>query len=213
MEMAMSRPGSSVPHDAPGLLPSRATSDGTVRRLQEAALVLFGERGYHGVSVREIAQAAGVRASSMYAHFESKEQLLADLMFLGHQEHRDRLKRALLDSGPDPADQVRALVRAHVQLHAEHSLLARVANREMGGLSPEHQKAVLAIRREAEQMLLDLVDRGKQMGVFSVSKPWLATAAIGAMGMRVAEWWDGQSDFTIEEVADFYAELAVNILI
>src|SRR5215467_1957839 len=42
------------------LLPPRARANGTLRRLQEAALVRFGEQGYHGVSIRELAEAAGV---------------------------------------------------------------------------------------------------------------------------------------------------------
>ena len=68
--------------------------DGTRRRLWEAALTCFGERGYHGVSVREIAKMAGLQAGSVYSHVSSKEQLLADLMPLGHEEHRDMLRGA-----------------------------------------------------------------------------------------------------------------------
>ncbi|MHB8508090.1 MAG: helix-turn-helix domain-containing protein [Candidatus Dormibacteria bacterium] len=67
------------------LLPARADADGTHRRLLEAALVLFGDRGFHGVSVREIAEATGIRPSSMYAHLASKEQLLLELMLIGHE--------------------------------------------------------------------------------------------------------------------------------
>jgi AcrR family transcriptional regulator len=194
------------------LLPESATANGTVRRLQEAALRLFGERGYHGVSVREIAEAAGVRASSLYAHFESKEALLADLMVLGHEEHRDRLRGALLDAGAEPEEQVRAVVRAHVGMHATFPLLARVANRELSALSPESLRRVLAVRLDAERLMQDVVVRGVRLGAFRVEEPWLAVAAMGAMGIRVAEWWDQERGFTEEQVAATYADFVVKML-
>ena len=43
--------------DEETLLPPRATAEGTLRRMLLSALVLFGEKGYHAVSVRQIAKA------------------------------------------------------------------------------------------------------------------------------------------------------------
>src|SRR5579864_8578630 len=116
------------------LLPARSVADGTHRRLLEVALLTFGERGFHGVSVRELAAAAGIQPSSMYAHLASKEALLMELVMLGHEEHRDRLRAARDLSAGDPMERIRALVRTHVGFHAEYPLLARVANRELHAL-------------------------------------------------------------------------------
>lgn len=218
---------------APALLPPRATADGTHRRLLEVALVEFGQRGFHGVSVREIAGAAGIRASSVYSHLESKEQLLFQLMLTGHEEHHDRLRLALLESDPSPTEQVSHLTEAHVRFHATFPLLARVSNRELAALSPPSQERVLAVRRQSEQLFVDVIERGTRLGVFDVAHPWLGLAAIGGMGIRVAEWWDqtgspgavragraprsrGQAppalQFDVDEVARAYAVFAVRLL-
>jgi AcrR family transcriptional regulator len=207
----VSRSAASRPEE-PQLLPSRATVDGTRRRLWEAALTCFGERGYHGVSVREIAKMAGLQAGSVYSHVSSKEQLLADLMLLGHEEHRDMLRGALLDTDSDPIDQIRALIHAHVVMHATYPLLARVCNREMGSLSPANRERVGAVRQEAERLILQVVERGARLGVFDAPAPWLAVAAIGGMGIRVAEWWDSGLGYEAGEVAESYADFAVRIL-
>jgi len=199
-----------LPGVAP-LLPPRASADGTHRRLLEAALVRFGERGFHGVSVREIATATGIRASSVYAHLESKEQLLFELMLLGHEEHHELLRQALLDAGANPVDQITQLVRAHVRMHATYPLLARVSNREMAALAPASRERVLAVRHQSEQLFQDVIERGVRLDVFDVGEPWLAVAAIGAMGIRVAEWWDAM-DFDVDEVARTYADFAVRLL-
>lgn len=47
----------------------------TKEKIIETALELFSQRGYDGVSVRDIARAVGIRESSLYNHFESKRAI------------------------------------------------------------------------------------------------------------------------------------------
>lgn len=194
------------------LLPPRATADGTLRRLQEAALIGFGERGYHGVSMRDLAEAAGVTVSSVYAHVAAKEDLLFDLARMGHEEHNERMRRALMASAPEPREQMSNLVRSHAIFHATYPLLAVVSNKELHALSPENLQPVLAIRHDSERMFLDTVNRGMEADVFHCPDPWLAVAAIGGMGIRIAEWFDADGPFPVERVAERYAEFALKIL-
>ena len=44
----------------------------TKEKITETALDLFSQRGYDGVSVRDIARAVGIRESSIYNHFQGK---------------------------------------------------------------------------------------------------------------------------------------------
>ena len=194
------------------LLPARSVADGTHRRLLEVALETFGERGFHGVSVRELATAAGIRPSSMYAHLASKEALLMELVVMGHEEHRSRLREAYASEPDDITRRMRALVRAHVRLHAEYPLLARVANRELHALKPARLAKVQKIREEAQGMLLQTVEEGIAAGVFSVPDAWLALAVIGGSGIRVAEWWDPGMGYSVEEVEEAYSEFAIRML-
>lgn len=194
------------------LLPDHVRVDGTRRRVLEAALVLFAQRGYHGVSMRDLAAEAGVGASSIYAHVGSKEELLRDIVVLGHEEHRDRVRRAVLEANGEPADQLRALTRAHVAMHAELPLLATVCNNELHALSDASKREVYAVRGGAEETILDIIERGRRLRVFDCPDPWLAVAAIGAMGIRVAAWFRPGGDRTVEDVCDSYAEFALRIV-
>lgn len=198
--------------DGSELLPPSATSDGTLRRLQEVALTCFGERGYHGVSIRDLAKAAGIQPSSIYAHVRSKEELLFDISMLGHETQRDTADAAVLAAGPDPADQLRAYVRAHVRMHATYRMLARVCNRELAALSPEHEVQVREVRESSVRLLQSVLARGERVGAFAVADPFLVAAAIGAMGIRVAEWWQPGGEYTADQVADVYAELALKLV-
>ena len=195
------------------LLPPRAGAQGTLRRLQEAALRGFGERGYHGVSIREIAEAAGVTVSSVYSHVSAKEDLLLELMTLGHREHNETLRETLrADPGADPRERLRALVHAHVAVHATYPLLTRVCNKELHALSQENTAPVMELRHDSERMFLDAVERGVEAGRFRCADPWLAVAAIGGMGIRVAEWFDPQGPYTVEDIASTYADFALRML-
>jgi AcrR family transcriptional regulator len=201
----------SIVLDAPLLPPTPELSDAR-RRLYETAIVLFGDTGFHGVSVRDLAAALGQQPGAIYAHAASKHDLLHAIVALGTRVHRDALKEALLDAGAEPVDQVVALTRAHVLLHLTYPALARVTNRELHALDEVQRSAVAAVRHETEQMFLDVIDRGVRKGAFSVPDPLLAVMAIGAMGVRAAEWWTPAADRTAEQVADTYAGFAVRIL-
>ncbi len=172
----------------------------------------FGRSGYHGVSVRQVATAAGVQASSLYSHLESKEHLLFELMLLGHEEHYQMLREALLESGNDPEDQLVRLVGAHVLMHLTYPLLARICNRELEALGPENRTAVRAVRTQSEQLFVDVIERGSRLGVFSVPDAWLATAAIGGMGIRVAEWWSPDLGYAAGDVVSTYCQFALRML-
>lgn len=193
-------------------MPPRATAVKTLRRLQEAALIGFCERGYHGVSIRELADAAGVRVSSIYSHVSAKEDLLVELMVVGHEEHHQRLRDALTAAPSEPRSQMDALVRAHVTMHATYPLLTRVCNKELHALSDAHTPQVVALRHESEQMFFGVIERGIAAGAFHCSDPWMTMAAVLGMGIRVAEWFDPGGDITVAAVSREYAEMALKIL-
>lgn len=52
----------------------------TKERILESALNLFSEKGYDGVGVDLVAEAAGIKGPSLYRHFKGKEDILNCLM-------------------------------------------------------------------------------------------------------------------------------------
>lgn len=52
----------------------------TKQRILDAALDLFSSSGYEGVSVKQIAAAVGIKDSSLYKHFASKQEIYDTLM-------------------------------------------------------------------------------------------------------------------------------------
>lgn len=193
------------------LLPEHKPA-GTRGVILEVALKLFAERGYAGASIREIADGAGMRPASLYAHYPSKEHILAELCRIGHEEHRRRIEAAMLECGADPREQVVAYVRAHVAMHARFSMLAVVANGELHALSSPLGAATFELRNQSIHALVNIVQRGVDRAAFTVPDVWLAVAAIGAMGMRVAYWYTPEYELSEQRVADIYAQYALRVL-
>ncbi|MGC1212821.1 MAG: TetR/AcrR family transcriptional regulator, partial [Micromonospora sp.] len=101
-------------------LPEGVTPAGTRGRILHAALKLFAEYGFFGASIRDIAREVGINSATLYAHFPAKEHVLAELIQLGHEELRRRMRTAVAEAGPHPADQLGALVRAQVLVHTDY---------------------------------------------------------------------------------------------
>ncbi len=196
---------------ATNLLPKHKPP-GSRGKILEAALKLFAERGYAGTSIREIAAAAGVKPATIYAHYPSKEHLLAELCRIGHEEQYRSVHAALLNSGANSCDQIVAYVQAHVGMHTTFPMLAVVANAELHALSDELGTTTFALRQQSEQMLVDIIQRGMDNNIFDVQHVWLAAAAIGGMGLRVAYWYSPEYELNAKQVADAYAEYALRIL-
>lgn len=63
-----------------------------------AAITLFAERGIDGTSMRDIAQAAGVREAAIYRHFASKEELAREIFLSWYVWHCRQLNQIVTGS-------------------------------------------------------------------------------------------------------------------
>lgn len=65
----------------------RLSVEGTKKKILEASIDLFSRKGYSAVSVRELTKAVGIKESSLYNHFRSKEEILESIYQLFKAEH------------------------------------------------------------------------------------------------------------------------------
>src|SRR5690348_3327452 len=113
--------------------------------LTRAAARLFAEKGYHGTSVGDLADALGMQKGSLYAHIESKADLLWEVAREGAAAFHDALD-AVPDEGPVVA-RIDAALRAHLRVVAEQLDVATVFIREWRYLEGERREAFLHERR------------------------------------------------------------------
>ncbi len=137
--------------------PVRAGDDTDARILVES-IQLFARRGYAGTSMREIAAAVGIQPASIYSHFGSKQQILADALDdVLYQFHSFILDATI--PGGEPREQLRRVVGQHVrwQLGSPHvagswDVLWEIE--AVAGNVDEQRRDALTARRELYHVLL-----------------------------------------------------------
>jgi len=107
--------------DGAALSKPPSKSEATRQAILHAAAGLFRQRGYAAVSLRDIAEAVGMKTGSLYYHFSSKESLVEEILTLGTQGAFDASRAAVEALGAaDPVDKLGAVVLAHTRfLHDE----------------------------------------------------------------------------------------------
>ena len=193
--------------------PARPVEPGTdaPHRLLVAAAEAFADRGFHATTTRDIASRAGLSPAGVYVHFASKEELLYQLSREGHVVARDLLLAAA--GGADsPGEALRAIMATFAQWHAEHFRVARIVQYEFANLTPEHRDAVLALRKEIDGVLRQVVADGVASGEFAVDDVPDTTLALMSMAVDVARWYDPEIKRTPQAIGEAYADLGLRLV-
>ncbi|WP_134325065.1 TetR/AcrR family transcriptional regulator [Cumulibacter soli] len=184
--------------------------DATFGTILDAAVRVFGKRGYHGTSVRDIAEAAGVSPGSLYNHFDSKHDLLVVILDRGLDNLVSASEDALYTAAPDPVSRLKALVGTHVRTHAVARIESYIGNSELRSLSRD-ARALIISKRDTQQRMFDRVVRdGTKQGVFTTSDPVTASRYVVTACTAVATWYRPDGDIGIDELVQKYEELSLS---
>ncbi len=183
----------------------------TVERLMQAAAHAFAEKGFHATTTRDIASGAGLSPAGVYVHFGSKEELLFNLSRSGH-ESALRLLRQAITAGATPSDQLESLMARFSEWHVEQYQVARVVQYEHHHLTPEHHADVLALRKEMDAVVRDVLDRGVADGTFSVDDSADTALALLSIAVDVARWYSPTIKRTPVQIGATNAALALRLV-
>lgn len=106
------------------------------QHILEAATRLFVERGYHGIAMREIAEASGVSKAGLYYYFRDKEELFVAIL----SSYLNQLEQSLtlaIASGDTARERLTGIVRAIFAQPASQRQIMRLASNDLAHLSPE----------------------------------------------------------------------------
>src|SRR3954453_12794296 len=163
------------------------------------AAELFAERSYHGGGMRAIADAVGIRSSSLYYHFPSKMDILHAIALDATKTFVESQLPHLDEPGSHP-ERLTAPFRTHVKYFWEHRVEEAVGLRELRELEEPRMEEVNAIRRTYKRALIAFIEEGRELGEFDVDDATLAAMAVLNMINGVNEWFREGGPLTIDEV-------------
>lgn len=123
------------------------SGDSLKARILDEAAELFVQHGYHGLSMRQIAEAVGVSKAGLYYHFEDKEALFLAIL-LHHIERVGDLVDEARAAGGTAREQVRRLL-TNILTHMRGSQrFIRLAEQDARNLQPEALERMQNVYRE-----------------------------------------------------------------
>ena len=140
----------------------------TTRRAEILAIAaqVIAERGIKGATVRDIGQAAGILSGSLYHHFDSKEQIVLEMLMPSVQEQYERSVQ-IRNSRSSQSETLSELIRTSVATAAAHPNESVILRNEPRTFSENEVLAPLAdVRQKTLVLWLDVVKRGVKAGEF-----------------------------------------------
>ena len=176
--------------------------------LQSAAQV-FRQKGFHGASMADIAEAVDLKKASLYHHFTSKQEILLELLDRALEMVTESMAKVMAQEIPTD-EKLRLAMRAYLKTLSEQGDLVSVLLLEFRSLDPEFYTRHIPNRDRFEQMWRDLIQQGVADGTFACENiPLTARGLFGLMNWTIT-WYRQDGEMTIEQIADHFAHVFLN---
>lgn len=174
-----------------------------------AAVRLFTQKGYHGASMQDLADAVGMQKASLYYYFRSKEDLLALVCERGTGAFTQELN-AIVASDARATDKLRRALECHLAALCEQLELFTVFLREQKFLSAAQKKRLRGEGKRHAELLATILEQGIAAGEFRAVNVPMTTLAILGMCNWLYEWYSPEGALKPEAIAAVFSDLVLN---
>lgn len=172
----------------------------------DAAAQVIRQKGFHGASMADIADAVKLQKASLYHHVSSKQEILLALL--------DRALDMLIEQIGAVANQnlaadekLRQMIRAYLLGLADNADLASVLLFEHRSLEPTQRQRHIPQRDRFEMIWRTVLEQGIKDGRFKCQDPALAVRALmGSLNWTIT-WFNPKGVMSMEEIADHYTTI------
>ena len=142
---------------------TKSKPNGQMEVILAAAARTFFKKSYHATTIEDIAKAVGMLKGSLYYYIRSKEDLLYQLL-------SESMEKALvfvqqrIDAASGPEDKLRRGIEAHIEYIVRNQVEVGVFLHEYDQLSPRRKAAIQRMRRKYQNLFVQIVREGQQLG-------------------------------------------------
>jgi TetR/AcrR family transcriptional regulator, cholesterol catabolism regulator len=165
--------------------------------ITERAAVLFREKGYNATSMRDLAEAIGIEAPSLYNHIGSKSELLQDLCF----KVADLFLTNMNEVEKSPASagwKMEHLIRFHIKVMLTHYEMVYIAEHEWKQLSEPYLTDYKNRRREYRNRFAAIISGGIKKKEFKPVDPGVAVLTILSAINGIEHWHQSRKQIAPE---------------
>ncbi len=188
-------------------MPRDAVADPRQEILRAAAR-LFQQQGYDATSMNDVAAALKLSKGGLYHHFQSKDEILFDLMNHAMDITEERVINPV-KAVADPEERLRMLIRRHIAVVlSERDREITVMLHENHPLSPTLRKRINARKKDYVHFLENLIAE-VQRARGSKGTVSARAAAFAVLGMInwIYQWYSPEGSLQEESLAQQYTEI------
>lgn len=182
------------------------------KEILDAAAKVLARRGYAGTQLTEIAAEARTHAGSIYYHFESREELIEEVLQEGVRLSFARARAIVVELPPEsaPLERLCAALRAHLKFQLVESDYARAVARSTGQCPADMWKRINARFRLYGKFFDDLIQDAMEAGTLDrkVNRSALRMLIIGAANYT-PEWYQRTGPLGVEQISDLLIRLMI----
>lgn len=161
------------------------------RRILDAAANLLAENGYQATTLRGIADAAGLKAASIYHYFQSKEQISVEILNEGvaHVSNAVHNSVSALGDTATGYDILHAAIHAHLEALWQHQAYTRASIRCFSAVPEDIRQQTVESRRAFDGVWLGVLQSTQATGELpkNVDLKSLHLIILGALNWTI-EW-------------------------
>ncbi|HLB88815.1 MAG: hypothetical protein AUH86_14825 [Acidobacteria bacterium 13_1_40CM_4_58_4] len=187
---------------------ARETAVDSRQEILRTAARLFQQQGYDATSMNDVAAALKLSKGGLYHHFQSKDEILFDLMDHAMDITQERVINPVRDIA-DPEERLRMLIRLHIEV------VLSVRDREITVMLHENHPLSPSLRRRINtrkkdyvhfvENLIAEVQRARQSkGIVS---PRAAAFALLGMINWIYQWYRPEGTLQEEDLVREYTEI------
>ncbi|MEI8059609.1 MAG: TetR/AcrR family transcriptional regulator [Ferruginibacter sp.] len=165
------------------------------------AAALFRTKGFIATSMRDLADAVGVEAPSLYNHIGSKGEILTVICF----KVADSFNKQLEDTESEnwnAAEKIENIIRFHITMMVNNFNEVFVANNEWKYLEDPFLQTFLNQRRAYEKRLITLIETGIKKNKFKVINPYVAVLTLLSAVRGLGFWQKNNKNINAKELED-----------
>ncbi len=176
-----------------------------IRRAAE----LFKDKGYAATSMRDLANAMGIEAASLYSHIKSKEEILQSLCFGMASEFIQELDQ-IEQNSTSAKEKLRQGIMAHTQVIARDLTASAVFLYEFRHLSQPYLRDFLLLRINYINRFKKIIEEGIESGEFKKLDKKLAVMTIFSSLNWMPNWYNPMGKLDQQELGRQLADLLIS---
>ena len=175
-------------------------------QIEEKATVMFEDRGFSATSMRDLATALDIEASSLYAHIHSKEELLRNICFRMADSFFDALQS--VEAGSLTAtEKLRSAITAHVKVITNNPSASAVFFSEWRHLTEPALTKFLEMRHDYEKRFLKILEDGERDEIFQIPDKKLTVLMLLSSLNWIHRWYNPNGPMSPDDIGENLATL------